>query len=101
MKTTEEIKYQKASKRVKAIKDWYGHLLIFVLVVPIVYFGRFYALPQLGIISEEKGFNNWLNWNTYIFPAIWLFVIGVQGLMLVFSPKIEAWEDKKNNRNTQ
>ncbi|MBW2938224.1 2TM domain-containing protein [Aureisphaera sp. CAU 1614] len=88
-------KYEEAQKRIKQIKGVYGHIIIFLVVVPLVFIVRFFVLPAYGIVSEEKGFNNWLNWNTYIFPVMWLMAIGIHALT-VFKPKsIKNWEDKK------
>lgn len=95
METKTYKKYEVAKKQVKQIKDFYGHIILFLVIVPLVFIARFYALPQLGIIEEEKGFSNWLNWNTYIFPLLWLGAIGIHGLT-VFKPKsIKSWEEKK------
>jgi hypothetical protein len=88
-------KYEEAQKRVKKIKDFYGHIFIFLVIVPLVFIARFFILPAYGIISDEEGFNNWINWNTYIFPVMWLMAIGIHALA-VFKPKpMKRWEDKK------
>ncbi len=88
-------KYEQAQKRMKQIKDFYGHITIFLIVVPLVLVARFWVLPAYGIISEDAGFENWINWNTYVFPVLWLMAIGIHGLV-TFKPKpLKDWEDKK------
>ena len=95
METKSYKKYEVAKKQVKLLKDFYGHVILFLVIVPLVFIARFYALPQLGIIEEEEGFHNWLNWNTYIFPLLWLVAIGIHALT-VFKPKtLKSWEEKK------
>ena len=88
-------KYEEAQKRVKKIKDFYGHIILFLVIVPLVFIVRFFVLPQMGIVSDEEGFNNWLNWNTYIFPIMWLMAIGIHALTVFKPRKIKDWEEKK------
>ncbi|MEZ4858221.1 MAG: 2TM domain-containing protein [Flavobacteriaceae bacterium] len=95
METKSYQKYAVAKKQVKKIKDFYGHLFLFAIVVPLVYVIRFFVLPKIGVISEEEGFVNWLNWHTYVLPLFWLFGIAIHAIT-VFKPKsISSWEKKK------
>ncbi|MEL6813004.1 MAG: 2TM domain-containing protein [Bacteroidota bacterium] len=90
-------KYERAKKRVEAIKGFYKHIKVFVLINIFILVGRFYLLPQAGMVSDDEGFNNWLNWNTFIFPGIWAVVMTFHGLS-VFGYKIgffKKWEQQK------
>ncbi len=89
-------KYDRAKKQVKKIKDFYDHIKIFIVAVVVILIIRFYVVPKLGLNwDDEKDFNNWLNWNTYLFPSIWALVILIHGL-IVFKPKVfRKWEDRK------
>jgi len=91
------MKYDKAKKRVKEIKGFYGHIWIFVIVTILIYVTRFLILPKIGVLPKEEGFIDWLNWNTYIFPALWALGIGIHG-MTVYRDKFKlfrGWEERK------
>lgn len=88
-------KYDRAKKRVKEIRDFYNHLKVFVIIMILLLIGRFYALTQLGFGWEGENFENWLDWNTYLFPAIWALVILFHGIK-TYNPRIlRGWEEKK------
>ena len=42
----EEIRYMRALKKVKEIKEFYSHLLIYIIVIPILIFINLKFSPQ-------------------------------------------------------
>lgn len=90
-------KYERAKKSMNALKGFYSHVWIFTIVTIMIFAVRFYLLPMLGVISEDEGFINWLNVNTYIVPGIWGLVILVHGLSVhnLGIQWIRNWETRK------
>ncbi len=89
--------FDRAKKKVKELKSFYNHVWIFVVITAMIYVIRFYLLPKWGIISEEEGFVDWLNWNTYLLPLFWGFGLLIHGLW-TFRHKytnLRDWEEKK------
>lgn len=95
MKTNKYEKYDRAKKQVKAIKGFYSHILVFVIINVGLLISRFVILPRLGIISDDEGFLNWLNWNTFIFPALWMIGLIIHGITVYKINFFKKWEDKK------
>jgi len=91
------LKFDRAKKKVKEIRGFYNHIGIFVVTTIVIFVVRFVALPKLGFISEDEGFVDWLNWNTYLLPIIWILVLLVHGL-IVYRNKLglfKKWEERK------
>jgi len=78
MEQEQDIKYQKAKKRVKQIKDFYKHLLTYLAVIPFLFY-----------IDWRDSGNWWVQW-----PAIgWGIFVLMQGLSIL---KFDAsWEERK------
>lgn len=90
-------KYDHAKRRVKEIKNFYNHILIFVMINVSLYVVRFYVFPKIGFVSDEEGFNNWLNWNTFLMPLFWAVGITIHGIWAFrhkFIP-VKKWEERK------
>lgn len=97
MEKSDYKRYVIAKKRVEAIKGFWQHLTIFAIVNLGIYIVRFVVLPQTGIVSKDEGFENWLDWNTYLMPLIWGIGISIHGLA-VFGPnwkRLKRWEERK------
>ena len=97
METEEYQKYERAKKRVKKIKGFHTHLRIFLIINILIYVGRFLVLPRLGVIPEDEGFIDWLNWNTYLMPLFWGIGLGIHALCVFgknFKP-LQRWEERK------
>ncbi|MCH9660183.1 MAG: 2TM domain-containing protein [Bacteroidetes bacterium] len=88
-------KYNRAKKQVKQIKGFYGHILVFLIINVGLLISRFLILPSLGIVSDDEGFNNWLNWNTFITPVLWFFGLAIHGFKVYNVRVFKKWEDKK------
>jgi hypothetical protein len=84
--TPEEIKYQQALKRVKRIKGFYTHLMIYIVI-------------NVGLLiannsNSTENFWRWQTFNTLIFWGIGLAAHALS----VFMPGIiigKDWEEKK------
>ena len=65
--------YERAQKRIKEIKGFYGHLAAFIIVNLIVMFTRakFLFLQGGNSLLENVEFLNWIDWNLYGTPIIW------------------------------
>jgi len=84
----QELALEQARYRVRKIRRFYSHLLIYTLVL-LVYLSKTY----LG-----APFNFWpIIHIGKTFILIWTIIIGVQGLRLFFREKVfdSAWEQRK------
>lgn len=89
-----EQQYIKAKKRVKEIKGFYSHFLIYILVnifiSSIIIFGLTYSGESsfLESFSQFGVYSTWLFWGIGIFFH-WLSVFGFKNILG------SAWEEKK------
>jgi hypothetical protein len=86
--TSEEIKYQQALKRVKKIKGFYTHLMVYV----VINIGLLIANYRNSDANEN--FWQWQTFNTVFFWGIGL----IAHAMSVFMPGMlmgKDWEEKK------
>jgi protein-S-isoprenylcysteine O-methyltransferase Ste14 len=95
MKERENVKFEVARKQVKKIKCFYEHLVVYLVFIPVIFMVRFYALPKMGIVSKDEGFQDWLNWNTYLIPLLWLVVLVIHAFVVFKFSFMQKWEDKK------
>ena len=78
----EDEKYIKAKKRVKEIKDFYTHLIIFAVVIT--------AITIINLVQGEYKFY----W--FLFPfGFWGFAVLMHGLRTFVFGKGSRWEDRK------
>lgn len=77
-----------ARKRVRKIKHFYGHLLVYLIGLA-VYITKTYFGAPLNFIP--------LNYMNEFFMWIWTFVFAVEGFQLFFSEKVfgDNWEQKQ------
>ncbi len=88
--TPQEIKYQQAVKRVKKIKGFYSHLLVYVVINIMILF-----LNSRNLEANEN-FWRWQTFNTLFFWGIGLVAHGLS----VFMPGMimgKSWEERKIN----
>ena len=81
---TKEQQYIKAKKRVKDIKGFYAHLVVFCLVMPFLIFINLKYVPQFHWFWFSLA-----GWGTGLFSH-WLGVIGIHKFGLG-----KNWEEKK------
>ena len=91
--------YERAKARVKSIKSFYNHLLIYIifLVLWIIFAGKFFGLLENSIGNGNEGFLRWANVNFWLNPLIWGVVVLIHGIF-VFGLKssiFRNWEERK------
>lgn len=100
MEFSENIKLRKARKRVEALKGFYKHLLVYIIVNIAIFIVRGNVLEFFQNQSSDKNFMEWMDWNILIVPIFW-------GIGLLFHaakvfqyklPFIENWENRKIKR---
>lgn len=86
METLEEIKYREAAKRVKRIKSFYTHLVVYVVINIVIF--------VVNAQSSSEGIWHWRNFTTAFFWGIGLASHAIS----VFLPGAilgSDWEEKK------
>jgi hypothetical protein len=80
--------YHMAYKRVKRIKGFYVHLMVYVLVNIAIIFNHYF---------EQENYNALLHWQTYITAFFWGIGLVAHGFS-VFASELffgDNWEEKK------
>lgn len=98
MGNSEQSKYDRAKKRVDAIKGFYKHARAYIIVNLILLILRTNVLSFIrGGDLDTLDFQNWLDWNTYLTPILWGIGLALHGIY-VFQGKInfiKNWEERK------
>ncbi len=84
--TPDEIKYQEALKRVKRIKGFYSHLMVYVVIN-----------VMLLIVNNNNSTENFWRWQTFSTVLFWGIGLLAHG-MSVFMPALlmgKDWEERK------
>ena len=84
--TPDEIKYQQALKRVKRIKGFYTHLMVYIVI-------------NIGllIVNNNNSTENFWRWQTFSTVLFWGIGLLAHG-MSVFMPALlmgKDWEERK------
>ena len=82
----DEIKYQQALKRVKRIKGFYSHLMVYVVINVL-----------LLIVNNNNSIENFWRWQTFSTVLFWGIGLLAHG-MSVFMPALlmgKDWEERK------
>jgi hypothetical protein len=90
---TEQLRIEKARKKVKAIGGFYKHFIVYIIV----------NIALLAVNYYSKGYGEFLSFNTFSTPLFWgigLFFHGfsVFGTGLLFG---NDWEERKINEYMQ
>lgn len=88
--TPEEVKYQQAFKRVKRIKGFYTHLMIYIVINAGI------LIANYSSNGHNENFWEWQNFSTAFCWGIGLLAHG----MSVFMPNMlmgKDWEERKIN----
>ena len=88
MNTQDEIKYQEALKRVKKIKGFYTHAIVYVIINIMI------AIINIQNLNEGETYFQFKNFMTAFFWGIGLLAHGLS----VFVPNWimgQNWEDRK------
>jgi len=97
MEYFENVKMQKAHKRVEALKGFYKHLLVYLIVNIALFIVRGNILEFFVNESPDKNFIEWIDWNILIVPIFWGIGLIFHGVK-VFQYKfhfIKKWEEKR------
>lgn len=91
--------YERAQKRLKDIKGFYGHLAAYIIVNLVVIFTRakFWILQGDNSSLQDIELLNWIDWNLYGTPIIWgafliVHAIGTFGKNPLLG---KSWEDRQ------
>jgi len=88
--TPEEIKYKQALKRVKKIKGFYTHLIVYIVINLML------LIVNYKNLDANENFWRWQTFNTVLFWGIGLLAHGLS----VFTPTFilnKDWEERKIN----
>jgi len=86
--TLEEVRYQQALKRVKRIKGFYTHLLVYAVINAMVLLMQF---------TDREGSKDFWQWQTFGMAIFWGMGLGAH-FMSVFIPAVllsKDWEARK------
>nr|WP_299389194.1 2TM domain-containing protein [Allomuricauda sp.] len=89
--------YQKAQKRVRQIRGFYTHIVVFLVVTLIMYLTKASTMSLIIEKSDihEIGFENYLHWQYWTITISWVAVLLIQGIKLYGRPLISKWEQRK------
>ena len=87
-KSPEEIVEEAVRKRVRKIKNFYGHLFVYLIGV-CVYISKTYYGAPLNFIP--------ISYINEVFMWVWTFVIAIEGILLLLRERVfgDDWEQKK------
>lgn len=93
----ERLKY--AQKRVKSIRDFHTHVVVYILVNAflIIIGGHVLNLTTRDGSNPDPNLQEWLNWNNYLTPALWGIGLLLNGIY-VYRHKFhffKRWEERQ------
>jgi len=91
---TQNSTFEKAKKRVNAIKRFYSHLALFIFVSVVLLFLK-QNIVQWGKKKKNAEFSKWVDWNILAIPIIWGIVIVVQAFYVFGLPLMKKWEEQQ------
>lgn len=99
MKKNSLTKLDRAKKRVAAIKGFYNHLVVYLIInLALIIFKEKVVVTILSKKAlGDPNFLNWIDWNVYGTPIIWGIGLAIHALVVFGSrPKfIRNWEEQK------
>ena len=92
-------KLKRAKKRVKELKDFYGHLKAFIIVNVLLLLVRGGFLDYIFEQNQaiDTGFLDWINYNFILTPVLWGIGLIIHGLV-VYRHKftfLKKWEENQ------
>tara|TARA_R110002050_G_scaffold100580_1_gene208164 strand:+ start:114308 stop:114634 length:327 start_codon:yes stop_codon:yes gene_type:complete len=105
MKNNNLSKLERAQKRVKDIKGFYNHAVIYVIInsLLLIFKERFvFTILSKNAIGDPD-FLRWIDWNVYGTPIIWGIGLLVHGICVFnATPKfLKNWEERKIKKYMQ
>ncbi len=99
MKNNNQLKLERAQKRLDALKAFYNHLVVYVVVniALFVFRGKIiFTLININAIGNPD-FLKWVDWNIYGTPIIWGIVLLIHAISVfsIFPKLLYKWEEKQ------
>lgn len=97
MKPTDQEIYERAKKKVDAIKGFYSHLRVYLIINLIILLLRANVLSIMNIDTMDLEFERWLEWNTWGTVILWGIGLLIHGLYVhrYSFGFIKRWEERK------
>lgn len=90
IKTSEEIRFERATKRVKKIKGFYKHLMVYVIVNSFIIVNNIFDLKEGDALFQFSIFSTALFWGIGLF----FHAVSVFGKNIFLG---DNWEERKIN----
>ncbi|TMM56867.1 2TM domain-containing protein [Maribacter algarum] len=89
--------YERAQKKVKDIKGFYGHLAVYVIVILVVLSTRGRFMSIHNTIFQDSEYLNWIDWNVFGTPIIWGIFLIMHGIRVFGKNPFlgRKWEDRQ------
>ena len=97
LKPSEQEKYERARKKVDAIKGFHKHITAYIIVNFFLFVIKSNIMSAFADKQFDWNFDSWLQLNTYGTLVLWGIGLGIHGLY-VYRHKfkfIRNWEDRK------
>lgn len=98
----ETTKYERAQRRVAAIKGFYNHLTVYLIVNAALLI--FKDTLTVNLLSKRAlgnpEFLEWIDWNVYGTPIIWGLILAVHAVKIFGGYSIfgRKWEERQMKR---
>lgn len=90
-------KLARAQKRVDAIKKFYGHLKVYIIINIVILVVKFRALDFFGDhVIQDSGFNDWFVLNVFGTTIVWGIALLLHAVY-VFKFDAKPWRELKPN----
>lgn len=90
-------KYESAKERVRELKGFYKHVIVYVIINIAIIVGRLVTIHYVDNHIHDLGFKSWLDWNIFLTPVLWGIGLAAHGIK-VYRHRFKLfkkWEDRK------
>lgn len=93
----ENIRLERARKRVNDIKGFYQHLTVYLVVNALIllFSKRITILFISNEVVENIEFLNWINWNIWGTPIIWGVALAIHAGTVFLKSPFKNWEERQ------
>ena len=97
MKPYNQEKYERARKKVDAIKGFHKHVAVYIVINLFILLLRANVLSMLRPNRMDLEFERWLDWNTWGTAFLWGVALIIHGFYVYRANFgfIKRWEDRK------